>query len=95
MNGRVKSNVSEDLPMTDGKIELQAGPPVGASQFTLPTSRASSDRTYPGGLPRFDRTSSQPPAEFTTLILVPPLICEITFEADDGFSCTDVGRVVS
>jgi hypothetical protein len=90
----VKTDVAEDLPMSDGKIELQAGC-FGASQFTLPISRASSDRTYPGGLPRFDRTSSQPLAELTTLILVPPLICEITGEADDGLSYTDVGRMVS
>lgn len=81
--------------MANGKIELQAGPRRGISQFALPISRASSDRTYPGGLPRFDRTSSQPPAELTTLILVPLSICEITREADDGFSYTDVGRVVS
>jgi hypothetical protein len=46
-------------------------------------------------LPRFDRTSSQSPADLTTLILVPLLICEITREADDGFSYTDVARVVS
>ena len=65
------------------------------SQFTAPIGLASSDRTYPGGLPRFDRTSNQSPAEFTTLIRVPPLICEITGEADDGLSYTDVGRVVS
>ena len=67
----------------------------GISQLAPPIKRASSDRTYPGGLPRFDRTSSQSPEELTTLILVPLLICEITREADDGFSYTDVSRVVS
>jgi hypothetical protein len=55
--------------MADGKIELQAGLRRGISQFAPPNTRASSDRTYPGGLPRFDRTSSQSPAELTTLIL--------------------------
>jgi hypothetical protein len=54
--------------MADGKIELQAGLRRGISQFAPPNTRASSDRTYPGGLPRFDRTSSQSPAELTTLI---------------------------
>src|SRR5687768_17612794 len=60
--------------------------PRGVSQFALVITRASSDRTYPGGLPCFDRTSSQPPVEFTTLIRVPGPICEITRAADDGFS---------
>jgi hypothetical protein len=69
--------------------------PPGLCQFALPISRASSDRTYPGGLPRFDRTSSQSPEELTTLSLVPPLIWEITREAGEGFSYTDVARVVS
>jgi hypothetical protein len=31
MNGRVKAYVSEDLPMSDGKIELRATPPPGIS----------------------------------------------------------------
>jgi hypothetical protein len=70
-------------PMSGGKLEMPVGP-LGASQFVLPISRASPERTYPGGLPRFERTSSQLPAEFTTLILVPLPICEITREADDG-----------
>ena len=69
--------------------------PRGISQFTPPIARASSDRTYPGGLPRLERTSSQSPAELTTLSRVPLSICEMTRAADDGFSYTDVGRVVS
>jgi hypothetical protein len=81
--------------VADRKSNCGPGPRRGISQFALAISRASSDRTYPGGLPRFDRTSNQSPAEFTTLIRVPPLICEITGEADDGLSYTDVGRVVS
>ena len=67
----------------------------GISQLAPPINRASSDRTYPGGLPRFDRTSSQPPVELTTLSLVPPSICAITRELADGFSCSGVVRVVS
>src|SRR5439155_17953510 len=69
--------------------------PRGISQLALPIGRASSERTYPGGLPRFDRTSSQSPAGRTTLILVPLLICEITREADDGPSYTDVAWIAS
>ena len=73
----------------------QGGPPRGISQLARAIGRASSDRTYPGGLPRFDRTSSQSPAERTTFILVPLLICEITREADDGPSYTDVAWIAS
>ena len=72
--------------MSDGKIELQAGPRRGISQFALAISRASSDRTYPGGLPCLDRTASQSPAELSTLIRVPLPICVITRAADDGLS---------
>src|SRR5688572_101104 len=43
----------------------------GISQLAPPISRASSERTYPGGLPLRERTSSQPSLEPTTLILVP------------------------
>ena len=79
--------------MTGRKTELRAAP-LGASQLILVIGRASSDRTYPGGLPRFERTSSQSPVELTTLILVPLLICETTRDADDGPSYTEVARVV-
>src|SRR5919198_3754454 len=66
--------------------------PLRAFQFALPIGRASSDRTYPGGLPCFDRTCSHsPPAVLTTLIRVPLPICERTREADDGCSYTEVG----
>jgi hypothetical protein len=58
MNGRVKANVSEDLPVANGTFELQAGHRTAQ---------------YPGGLPRFDRASSQSPPELTTLILLVPL----------------------
>jgi len=58
----------------------------GPSLFALPIGCASSKRTNPGGLPRFDRTSSQSPAELTTLIRVPLSICEMTRAPDDGFS---------
>jgi len=81
--------------MRDRKIESRFGTRRGIFQLDPPICRASSERTYPGGLPRLDRTSSQSPAELTTLILVPLSICEITREDDDGSSCTDVGRVVS
>jgi hypothetical protein len=91
----VKANVAEELPIIERKIELQTGAPRGISQFTPPIGRASSDRTYPGGLPRLERTSSQSPAELTTLSRVPLSICEMTRAVDDGFSYTDVGRVVS
>ena len=74
---------------------LRTGEGAGNLQLVPPICRASSDRTYPGGLPRLDRTSSQPLAELTTLILVPPPICEIARAADDGFSYTVVARVVS
>lgn len=66
-----KAMSSEAFPMTGRKIELQAGHRRGISQFALAISRASSDRTYPGGLPCFDRTASQSPAELSTLIRVP------------------------
>ena len=82
------------LTACDGD-HAQGGPPRGISQLARAIGRASSERTYPGGLPRFDRTSSQSPAERTTLILVPLLICEITREADDGPSYTDVAWIVS
>ena len=58
----------------------------GISQFALLIGRASADRTYPGGLPRFDRTSSHSPAALTTLSRVPVPICEITRAVDDAFS---------
>lgn len=58
----------------------------GISQLAPPISRASSERTYPGGLPLRDRTSSQPSLEPTTLILVPRSICEITRADEDGSS---------
>ena len=74
-----------DLTLIDGKIELQPSP-LGINQLILVIGRASPERTYPGGLPCFDRTSSQSPAELTTLIRVPRPICEITREEDDGFS---------
>ena len=73
-----------------GPIKLSdahaAWAPQGIAQFALAISRASLVRTNPGGLPRFERTSSQSPEERTTLIRVPLPICEIARAADDGFS---------
>ena len=94
MNGRAKSHVIEEL-INDRQKNRIAGRALRTSQFALPITRASADRTYPGGLPRFDRTSSQSPTELTTLIRVPRLICEITRAAGAGFSYTEVSRVVS
>ena len=82
---RVNRFVLGDLTLIDGKIELQPSP-FGVNQLILVIGRASPERTYPGGLPCFDRTSSQSPVELTTLIRVPRPICEITREEDDGFS---------
>jgi hypothetical protein len=76
------------------RCELQQGPVGGVSQFTLPISRASSDRTYPGGCRASTALGSQSPPELTTLILLVPLsICEIACEAADGFLYTDDDRI--
>ena len=73
----MKANATEELPL---------GARRGISQFTPPIGRASSDRTYPGGLPRFDRTSSHSPPALTTLSRVPLPICEITRAVEDAFA---------
>ena len=82
---RKSAIVSETRRRIDGQSNFR---PIalGTPQLAPPSRRASSDRSYPGGLPRLDRTSSQPPAELTTLILVPLSIFEITREDDDGSS---------
>ena len=84
MHGRVKRTVSDNLPLTTGRSICREIP--RASQFALTIGRAASDRTNPGGLPRFECTSSQSPEEPTTLIRVPLPICEIARAEGDGLS---------
>ena len=76
-----------------GRTQIKIGDVC--TQFARATNLVSSERTKPGGLPCFERTSSQSPTPRTTVICVPPLIRVNTRELSSGSSCTEVDRTVS
>ena len=60
--------------------------PAAVAQLALRTNIASSVRIKPGGLPCFERTSSQSPTERTTVTSVPLAIWFTTRAEPSGSS---------